>query len=74
MAKFSMQTTIGEAIEDERVIQLFDEYCPSVMEHPRFIEGLNYTFQEVVDMNLGIIAGISKTQLKKMIKRSLELE
>lgn len=74
MGKFTMQTKVGEAIQDERVIMLFDKYCPSVMEHPRFSEGLDFTFQEIIDMNLGIIAGVSKAKLKKMVKESLELE
>lgn len=74
MGKFTMKTKMGEAIQDVRIIQLFEEYCPSAMEHPRFMEGLDLTFQEIVDMNLGTVAGISKTQLKKMVKRSLELE
>lgn len=74
MGKFNMNTKFGEAIEDERFVEIMEEYCPFIMQHPRLAEGLDFTLQEIIDMNLGSIAGISKQQMKKMAKRSMELE
>lgn len=74
MGKYTINTTLREALEDQRFVHLLEEYCPLVFSHPRFIEGYDFTFQEIIDMNLGAIAGIPKAQVKKMVKRSLELE
>lgn len=71
---YSVDTVFEEAYQDPRVIQIIRNTCPSVFANPRFHEIFEFTLMEILQMDLVAVAGVTKSQLKKMFKEIIALD
>ena len=74
MKKFTMKTKLGEALTDNRAVEIIKRNLPFVMNHPRFTEALEYSLEEIINDDMGQIIGIAKKRIKKIMEEIVELE
>ena len=72
--KYTVNTLFEDAYEDERVVEIIRNTCPSVFSNPRFNEIFEFSLKEIVKMDLTAVAGVTKSQLKQMLKQIIALE
>lgn len=70
---YTVDTVFEEAYKDPRVVQIIRNTCPSVFANPRFHEIYEFTLMEILQMDLVAVAGVTKSQLKKMFKEIIAL-
>jgi hypothetical protein len=71
---YSVDTVFEDAYKDPRVVQIIRNICPSVFANPRFHEIYEFTLMEILQMDLVAVAGVTKTQLKRMFKEIIALD
>lgn len=74
MKKFTLKSSMKDVMNDPRAVDIINRSLPMVTSHPRFAEVLDYTMEDVIDDDMGSIIGISKTNIKKIIKTITDLE
>lgn len=70
---YTVDTVFEEAYKDSRVVQIIRNTCPAVFANPRFHEIYEFTLMEILQMDLVAVAGVTKSQLKKMFKEIIAL-
>lgn len=48
MAKYSFETTVGEILDTPELVEIFEETCPEILEHPLLEAGRGFKFAEAL--------------------------
>jgi len=66
MAKYGMDTTVGEILDTPELKAIFEEICPEVLEHPLLEAGRGFTFSQALTYVEDII---DDEKLKQILAR-----